>query len=55
MLITYTYYHSDIKATPCGFSNVSRSEAAKRRSCIYRYLFIKLLDFLKTFRLSKNF
>jgi hypothetical protein len=29
MLITYTYYHSDSKATPCGFSNVSIREATK--------------------------
>jgi len=29
MLITYTYYHSDSKATPCWYSKVSRSEAAK--------------------------
>jgi hypothetical protein len=37
MLITYTYYHSDIKATPCGFSNVSRSEVV--------YIDIFLLNF----------
>ena len=47
ILITYTYYHSDSKATPCGFSNVSRSEVAL--SHILRDIdifFIKLYNLL---------
>jgi hypothetical protein len=48
MLITYTYYHSDSKATPCGYSkrrsNISGIVRELRKVLNY---FLNLLNFLK--------